>query len=220
MILQRVSEFQRTGRSLIEIKLRLSENQSAQVTRLMEDLKCAERDNRFEWTWVEITLYKNAVEVTDSIINGSLNQASVIHLIAKRSLKANYRALDVYNSLMKPPPKPPLNSHPIIIPPPPAAKKKDRVVDSSSDSDSDSTSWSSDSSVGQVRRRLRRHREKKTKQSLRRFDSDSDSDSDAEEQDVIAIKLRLKRGDDIVKILLDKWTAEVEGKGKGKEAVA
>lgn len=222
VILQRVSQFQRSGRSIIEIKLRLSEHQNAQITRLMEDgIKCSERDSRFEWTWVEMSLYKNGIEITDSILDGSGNVGSVMHLVAKRSLKPSYKALDVYNALMKPPPRPPV-SDPIIIMPSLARNKKSKYADSSTDSGSEILCWSTDSSVGNVRRRLRRYRAKKVKKSSKGkycFDSDSDRD-DEEEEDVIAIKLQLKRRDDIVKILLDMWTAEAGGKGKGKEVVA
>jgi hypothetical protein len=221
LILQRVSDFQRTGRSIIDIKLRLSEHQSAQISRLMEDLKSAERDSRFDWVWVEISLHNSTSEITDTILQGTPILATVMHLVAKRSLKSSYKALDVYNAMMKPPPRPPVSS-PIIITPSPIAKKKKKYMDSSSDSDSDSTyRSSSDSSVGNVRRRLRKYRAKKVKKSTKgKYCLDSDSESDGEEEDVIAIKLQLKRGDDIVQVLLDKWTAEVEGNGKGKKVVA
>lgn len=200
---------------MIDIKLRLTEQQSGQVTRLMEDLKCSERDYRFEWTWAEISLYRDGSEITvapkgDVPAPTGWNiarTATQMHLIAKRSVKASYKALDVYNERMSPPlpPKPPVSS-PIIH------------VDSCSDSDSDSTYWSSDSSVGNVRRRLRRYRAKKVKKNNKVkycFDSDSDSD-DSEEEDIITVKVQLKKGDDIVKVLLDRWTPEVEGKGKWK----
>jgi hypothetical protein len=72
-----------------------------------------------------------------------------------------------------------------------------------------------------VRRRLRKYRAKQVTKNFKAkyFNSDSDND-DEEEEDVIAIKLQRKRGDDIVEVLLDMWTAEVESKGKGKEMVA
>lgn len=190
------------------------------MTRLMDDLKCAERDSRFEWTWVEISLHSNIAEITDSVLKGSGNSATVMHLIAKRSLKPSYNALNVYNALMKPPPppRPPVSSPIITITPSPLAKKKSKYADSSSDSDSDSSCWSSDSSVGHVRRRLRKYRAKKMRKSDKGrshfVDSDSDRYSDEEDDDVIAIRLKLKRGDDVVKALLDMWTSE--GKGKGK----
>jgi hypothetical protein len=192
--------------------------------RLLEDLKSVERDSRFEWTLAEISLHSNVAEITDSVLKGWGNAATIMHLIAKRSLKASYNALDVYNALMKPPPPPPPPLpvvSPIIINSSPVSRKKSRYVDSSSDSDSDTTFRSIDSSVGYVRRRLRRNKARKARKSFRgkySFDSDYDSESeDGEDEDIIAINLQLKRGDDIVKILLDRWTPEVDGKGKGKE---
>jgi hypothetical protein len=72
-----------------------------------------------------------------------------------------------------------------------------------------------------VRRRLRTYRAKKWRKSGkgRRFYNGSDSDSDdSEDEDVIAVNVTLKRGDDIVKVLLDRWTPDglVVGKGKGR----
>ena len=194
----------------------------------MEDLKCCERDYRFEWTWAEISLYNSGREIT--LIPklavptpagwNVAGTATHMHLIAKRSLKPSYKALDVYNERMKPAPapRPPVSTPIITLATNTKAHPKKKYVDSSSDSDSDSTYWSSDSSVGNVRRTLRRYRAKKLKKSNKaKYYYDSDSDSD-EEEDVIAVKLQLKRGDDVVKVLLDRWTPEVESKGKGKAA--
>jgi hypothetical protein len=70
-----------------------------------------------------------------------------------------------------------------------------------------------------VRRRLRKYKAKKAKTVARKRYYDSDSDSEVEEEeDIIKIHVDLKKGDDVVKKLLDLWTAEpeVEGKGKGR----
>ena len=48
-----------------------------------------------------------------------------------------------------------------------------------------------------------------------RFSSDSDSD-DEEVEDLMKIKVEFKKGDDVVKKLLDVWTPQTEEKGKGK----
>jgi len=195
----------------------------------MDDIKCKERDYRFEWCWVEISLHNTAGEITDFIANGPMNHvrtATTMHLIAKRMLKPQYIALDVYNALMKrgsagppsfPRPLPPAPSTTIHIEPP-ASRRRRACRDDSSDSDSDSTSWSSDSSVGAVRRRLRKYNAKKRLSRYTTLHSDnSDSDSETEEEkDVIEIKLKLKKGDDVVKKLLEIWTAGSDGKGKGK----
>lgn len=198
----------------------------------MEDLKISERDSRFEWTWVELSLYNNTGDISNFLhagcvkrhdwdIAGSANQ---MHLIAKRSLKPSYKALDVYNALMKPPPppRPPVSNPPAIINigPPRPVEKKSKYVSSSSESDSESSYYTSDSSVGMVRRRLRKYRAKKARKNGkgRRFYNDSDSDSDdSEDEDVIAVKVSLKRGDDVVKVLLGRWTPDGEVVGKGKE---
>jgi hypothetical protein len=100
--------------------------------------------------------------------------------------------------------------------------KKSTYVSDSSDSDSDSDSaWSSDSSKVNANRILRKYRSNKLKKlrAKKRYGSDSE-DSD-EEGEAIKIKIELKRGDDVVKTLLEKWTPEnvVEGKGNGKMAV-
>lgn len=230
LMLQRVQQFQRRGGNVIEAKLHMTEQQSAQVTRLMDELKSAERDCRFEWCWVEISLYNDVGEIMDSIPKGSCNNAAaatLMHLIAKRSLKAHCKPLDVYNALMNPPPpppppRPPLRPGFINTGPSTPVRKISRYVGSSSDSDSGSTSWSSDSSIGNLRRRLRRNTARKAKKNAkgRRLynDSDSDGDSGGGDEDVIKLKIELKKGDDLVKVLLDKWTpeADVEGRGKGK----
>ena len=192
----------------------------------MDELKSAERDSRFEWCWVEISLHNHAGEITDFIPRGPnsvLATATVMHLIAKRMPRPQYKALDVYNSLMKPatsplpraPGLPPVGGPPPgIIRLPPKPKKRSKYASDTSDSDTDSTLWSSDSSVGNVRRRLRRYKAKKErKANRRRYYSDSDSEEE-EEEDVIKIKVILKKGDDVVKKLLEMWT--VDGKGKGK----
>lgn len=83
-------------------------------------------------------------------------------------------------------------------------------------------SWTSYSSFGG---RAKKYRGKKSKKSgKKKYYSDSDSDSRSEnepKEDVIKIQVKLKRGEDLVTILLALWIAtpvKVEGdlKGKGK----
>jgi len=231
IVQQRVQNFQRNGGNVIEAKLRLTEDQSGQVTRIMDDLKCYERDARFEWCWVEISLYNGGGEITDFIPKSPGNvaaSATLMHLIAKRTPKPHCKPLDVYNSLMRGPPGPgpvraPVPRQPMQPPPPVrSAPKKINVSDSSgTDSDSDSSAWSTDSSVGVVRRKLRNFKTKKinrTRKGKKIYNSDSDSDFESETEDVIKIKVEMKRGDDVVKKLLDLWAPrdEIEGKGKGR----
>lgn len=193
----------------------MTEPQGSQITRLMDGLKSSERDYRFEWTWAEISLYNGGGEIPLVAIAN----ATRMHLIAKRSLKTSYNALDVYNERMRlpPPPPRPLVSCPAIMNPV-AAKKK--YAYSSDESDSNGTGSSSDSCVGDVRKRLRRYRVRKVRNARSaKYCSHSDSDSDdGEEDDVRQVKIQLKRGDDVVKVLLDRWTSEVAGKGKEKAA--
>lgn len=212
---------------MIETKLHMTAQQSGQVTRIMEHITYNDRDSRFEWCWVEISLHDHYGEITDFTFRGAHNPlatAAVMHLVAKRTLKPGYQALDVYSLLMNPSPPPPFSGGPRGPPPrpppsaivAPAPPRTDSIQSVSSDSDSDShTSISSnDSSVGYVRRKLRMSRARKEKLIARRKYLD-DSDSDSEDEDVIRIQVDLKRGDDVVKKLLDLWTAGAEVKGKG-----
>ena len=199
----------------------------------MDDLKCQERDSRFEWCLVEISLYNQSGVMTDWIIHGNCNAsaaATVMHLITKRTPKPHVKPLELYNSLMKVGP-PPMPRPPVPGPPPPSGPhtivplskiklgKKSKYASDSSDSDSDGTIWSSDSSVGNVRRRLRKYRARKMRGKGKRYHDNSDSDmsSDSEDEDVIKVDLELKRGDNVVTALLSLWTAETDIKGKGKE---
>lgn len=239
LVQQRVEQFEARDGNVIETKLRMTQHQSEQVTRIMDEIKSSERDTRFEWCWAEISLHNDNGEITDFVPRGSNNilaTATIIHLIAKRSLKLQYKAMDVYNALIKLGPSPLLRGvhggpPPISSPPGPTPvitlapepKKTTRGIThiSDSESDSDSTTWDSDSSVGNVRRHLRKYRAKKRRSVARKkCYSDTDSDSEAEEEDdIIKVHVILKRGDDIVNKLLELWTAEPElknGKGKGK----
>jgi hypothetical protein len=201
----------------------------------MDDLKFSERDTRFEWCWVEITLYNTAGEITDFIPKGPGNiaaTATLMHLVAKRMPKPHVKPLDLYNSLMRGPPAPrptpPGPPGPPTFrpqpPPPTTTPPKKRYVSDSSDSDSDTdSSWSgSDSSVGYVRRKMRKIKARRLGHAGKgkRFynDSDSDADSESEVEDVIKVKVEMKRGDDLVKKLLDLWTPSDDVKGKGKAA--
>jgi hypothetical protein len=229
IVQQRVQQFQRNGGNVIEAKLRLSEDQSGQVTRIMDDLKCYERDTRFEWCWVEISLYNGTGEITDFIPKGPRNvaaSATLMHLIAKRTPKPHCKPLDVYNLLVRGQPGPgpvraPVPRQPVQPPPPVRSAPKKRYVSDSSgtDSDSDSSAWSTGSSVGVVRRKLRKYKAKKINRSRKGkkiYNSDSDSDFESEVEDVIKVKVEMKRGDDVVKKLLELWTPQNEFKGKGK----
>jgi len=144
-----------------------------------------------------------------------------MHLIAKRTLKREFKPLDTYNAMMRGPTYPPPCGPPrpmVIERTPP--QKRIRIGTrrniygsdvSDSDSSSGSTVWSSDSSVGQVRRQLRKFKTRKI--TRERWDSDGSE----REVDVIKVNVELKRGDDVVKTLLDLWTAVGEmGKTKGK----
>jgi len=218
----------------------MTEQQSGQVTRIMDEIKSGERDSRFEWCWVEISLHNQNGEITDFIPRGPNNilmTATIMHLVAMRMPKPEYKPLTVYNSLIKGPsptlnpvvrppgsgPPPPGNGGgcgggqppgAIKLAPVPSKKLGCTVCDSSDSSDSDSTNWSSDSSVGNVRRRLRKYKAKKERKANKYYVG-SDSESE-DEEDVIKIEVVLKRGDDVVKRLLEMWT--VDGKGKSKVA--
>jgi hypothetical protein len=159
--------------------------------------------------------------------------ATVIHLIAERTLRPQYIPIDVYKAFMNPPPHPkpvgppygppgppgPPPNGPVIVYPTKVQKNRRYVSSSGSGSGSGSDS---DGSVGGMRRRLRRDKARRVRRARNKAsrldgsdDSGSGSDSD-EEDDVIEIKLGLKKGGDVVKAFLDLWTPQADGKGKGK----
>lgn len=220
----RVDDFFDAGKSVIEVKMRLTEDQADQVTRLMDELMATERDSRFEWCWVELSVYDNMGEVK-LFANGPgtvSSRATQIHLIAKRSLKQYCKPLEAYNALMRGrphsifSPRPPIGAPgycqlPIRGPSPvrevirirsrSRSRRRYASSDSSSSYDSDRTYYSSDS-------RTRRQNRKSGRVTIYNPD---DSDSDDEEVDVIQIDLKLKRGDDVVQKLLERWTPLIGG---------
>jgi hypothetical protein len=227
LIIQRVQTFLMAGGNVLEAKLRLTEQQGSQVTRLIDELKGNERDSRFEWCWVEISLYNPCGEITDFTSNGSFPKvasATMMHLIAKRMPKMHCKPLDLYNSLVRPqPPQPLVNTAPVLVDLTrereiDVTRRRSRRYDSDSDSDTSAGTslWSDNSSVGNVRRRLRKNKVRKAVEATWNLDSGSNSD-DSEDEDVIKIKLELKRGDDVVHSLLQIWTPQSEANGKGKE---
>lgn len=205
---QRIYDFQRRGGSVITTKLLMNQEQNNHVRRLMEDIKQSERDIRFDWCWVEISLHSEHGEIMDPTPRGAGNiagKATIIHLIAKRMLKPTFNPLEVYNSLSSDPvigqsavppgvrlpataplPSQPPGSYFKSVPCPPGgntiyhvARTKRRPVCHSDDtSDSDSSRSSSDS-AGAVRRRLRRVRKNRLARSRRSRRASNHSDSDS-----------------------------------------
>ena len=229
LVIQRVKTFERAGGNVLQVSLRLTELQSSQVTRLMDELKANERDMRFEWCWVEISLFDCYGEISDfafSTACAKISSATMMHLIAKRMPKAQFKPLDLYNSLMRPPPPPTpaANQAPVIID---LSHSRDRSRSRSrsrserryhdwiSDTSSVSSLSSDDSSVGYVRRKLRKNKVRKLARADLGYSSDSDA-YESEDEDAIKIKLELKRGDDVVQSLLNIWTPQVDAKGKEK----
>ncbi|KAA8574196.1 hypothetical protein EYC84_005709 [Monilinia fructicola] len=241
-ILARVNSFISRGNTIIDAKLRLTDQQSIHMTRLLEEIQGKERDHRFEWCWAEVSLYDSIGQIAICSPGDSARTATTMHLIAKRSLKREYKAADVYHNLlmrgpalsMRPPsfqgplplrpgPPPPLRGPP---PPPtrappfaptpgflersrprPRGNWRTRCA-SMSDLDSLSSFGSdSDSSYGSRKEKARRRRRNNERARRRCYDNESSDDSD-EEEDVIKIPVVLKRGDDVVKKLLDLWTPD------------
>lgn len=134
--------------SIIEVKLQMSMDQNAHVTRLMNRIMDHEIDVRFEWCVVEITLRSADGEITN--IQKDAGTAMMMHVIAKRCLSRQYKAVDVYHDLVtygltKPP------VFPVMIERISARGKRGKYdSDDTSGYDSGSGS-SSDSSVGHVR---------------------------------------------------------------------
>jgi hypothetical protein len=221
-----VSKFESIGGNVLQAKLKLTEEQGVQVARVMDSIKVMERDMRFEWCWAVIAL----LDVSGSFLNGSSNaiisqNTHTIHLIAKRSLKPDCRPLDVYNAKMRmtppvpgPGPPPPPKAFP--APPPLSSpikwirKSKSRHIVSDSES-------GSDRSAGYVRRNIKKVKARRQRKGNSQWVGnryaykdpdgsyfDSDSDLDSEDMDVVKIDLKLRRGDDVVKKLLELWTPQ------------
>ncbi|RAL66300.1 hypothetical protein DID88_005970 [Monilinia fructigena] len=241
-VLARVNSFIGRGNTIIDAKLRLTDQQSTHMTRLLEEIQGKERDHRFEWCWVEVSLYDSIGQIAICSPGDSARTATTMHLIAKRSLKREYKPADVYHNLLMrgpalamPPSSPqspsPLRSDPpppLPGPPPPPTRAppfaptpcflgrsrprprgnwRTRCV-SISDLDSLSGSGSdSNSSYGSRREEARRRRRNNRRVRHRHHDSESSDDSD-DDEDIIKIPVVLKRGDDVVKKLLDLWTLD------------
>lgn len=63
----RVEQFEERDGNVIEANLRMSEQQSGQVARIMDDIKFAERDYRFDWCWyVKISSINLPIEYLSS----------------------------------------------------------------------------------------------------------------------------------------------------------
>ncbi|ESZ92932.1 hypothetical protein SBOR_6705 [Sclerotinia borealis F-4128] len=108
-ILAHINSFVQRGGSIIDAKLRLTDLQSAHMTQVMEEILLKERDYRFEWCWVELSLYDSTGEINHGSRGNGAQSATIMHLIAKRTLKREYKPADVYNVLMtRGPPLPPL----------------------------------------------------------------------------------------------------------------
>ena len=237
-IVARVDSFNKRGGSVINSQVRLTDQHAIHMNKILEDLQMKERDHRFEWCWVELSLHNSMGEV-DLVARGHAPQtATMMHLIARRSLKREYKPYAVYSLLVRgprpgfnnglpprpgppvemplpmpgPPPPPPLPqpvaAAPVYIDrfrPRPRGNGRNRGMGMSDPDDSGSSGSDSDttydSRVGRVRRTGRNNRH----MGRRYSDSEISDDSD-DEEDVIKIPIVLKRGDDVVKKLLDLWT--------------
>ncbi|TGO90146.1 hypothetical protein BPOR_0077g00190 [Botrytis porri] len=109
-IVARVESFNKCGGSVINSQLRLTDQQATHMTRILEDLQMKERDHRFEWCWVELSLHNSIGEVDLAARGHAAQTASMIHLIALRSLKREYKPYEVYNLLVRGPPRPGFNN--------------------------------------------------------------------------------------------------------------
>ena len=243
-LLKRIDQFKRRGISIIDMKLRLREDQSAQVTRLVEELNHIEKDEKYEHTLVELSMIE--------VINGSVKKPTpavyidVIHVVVQRAPRESVRCVDTYNRIMNPP-SPPLGPPPsevrapffpcgprpntddiIIIQDAPLRKKDNKcrrsvassVTYSSSSSFSGSDSDSNSGSGSDYERNRRRRRRSDS------FCSDSSSDENEEDlrkrrwkMDPIEIKFsKDEKGKDIVKVLLERWIIEGKTKDGKKKA--
>lgn len=195
----KVDEFALNGGDVIAAKQRLTEEQAAQVTRLMTDLGRREGDSRFQWCWVKLAIFgANGEEIRDLTfkdgeaerveLKKKIEGAEFIQVVARRAPRRDVRPTALYNQLMLPPPPPPPPPFiPTPIYPPPPRRRRSRYDD---DSDSDTSII---------------------------YISDVDSILSNYAEDVIKIPLTLKKGGDVVQALLDLWTiGAVTDGGKGK----
>ncbi|EPE31323.1 FYVE/PHD zinc finger [Glarea lozoyensis ATCC 20868] len=160
-----VTKFAAYG-SVLASKLKMSEEQADQVSRLIDSFRLAERDMRFEWCWVVLALLDNSGNILNNRPNQVVQQMTqTIHLVAKRSLKACYRPLDVYNAMMRVngtsnPGPPPLPSNPNPHPLPPVhvvpLQTGNYRYSKRRSYGSDNYDSGSDDSVGYVKRRIRK----------------------------------------------------------------
>ncbi|KAF7887189.1 uncharacterized protein EAF02_003836 [Botrytis sinoallii] len=109
-IVARVDSFNKRGSSVINSQLRLTDQQAIHMTQILEDLQVKERDFRFEWCWVELSLHNSIGEVDLAMRGQAAQTATMMHLIARRSLKREYKPSEVYNLLVRGPPRPGFNN--------------------------------------------------------------------------------------------------------------
>jgi len=215
-----VSRFEAMGGDVLQAKLKLSEQQADQVSRLMDSFRTSEHDMRFEWCWVVLALLDTSGEFLNGNPKRLIQQNShTLHLIAKRSLKACYRPLDVYNAMMRVPGPPP-GLVPRPSPPPSFTLDGNRRKLSVRHSYGDSGSDSSDGydrrtfrrNKAENRRRDRYTRARRTPNRQYRGNSDSDSGSDSDSefdvQESLKTAMKLKRGENMVERLLKMWTPQ------------
>ncbi|KAM3076880.1 origin recognition complex subunit 4 [Clarireedia jacksonii] len=227
VVLNCVDSLAKRGITVIGVQLSLTEQQAKHVSNMMDDLKLCETDNKFEWCWVLLGLHDD--KGRECFFFCEPSESTKIHLVAMRCLKKEYRPGGTHYSPLNLPPPPHLrpspNSYPGCtgpppppLPPPPPmiihspnhlidmpspvpslARNTRRKRSAGTDITGSDTDYSSDTSYRSSRRR--RHINQK------RFYSDSDSD---DEDDPLKIDLKLRRGDDIVKKLLELWTPQSE----------
>jgi len=132
VLLQRIEKFRLRGVSIIDLKLQLTEPQSAQITNLVQELNQLEKDKRFEHKMVELSMVNREHGIVTKQTAGT--NIDVIHVITQRAPKQGVNSLVTYNALMSqrspparvPPPPPP--SFPRGPPPPPAKSQPNIVV--------------------------------------------------------------------------------------------
>lgn len=225
---ERVAAFNRRGDSIIDLKLQLTEPQSAQLSRLIDESNRLEADRNFEHKIVELSMIdRERGLVKRQTMNLNVD---VMHVVLQRSPKETVDVMHIYNLKHGPPPfrpmprpgPPPILREPEIITiGKPKCKKgteyrrgrfsSDYSTSSDSDSDSNSDSDSSnmtDSSVGS------RRKGGKSKKKANRSDSDSEQKPRWKKDPVIVKLDKLDKKRDIVELLLDRWTLAGEGKEK------
>jgi hypothetical protein len=108
LVRQRIAAFQRRGGDVIGVSLLLTERQREVLNFVMQEVRAAEQDCRFEWVMAELSLHNEQGEICDFYPNGGMNiaqTATTIRVVASRTLLAGINSESVRHLLRCVPPR-------------------------------------------------------------------------------------------------------------------